>query len=85
MTERVGFIGLGVMGAPMARHLVAAGHPVTVHSRSAPPVDALVGDGARRGTTPAFAARTKASPTASTADAITSWLHAFATLSLIHI
>ena len=53
MTERVGFIGLGVMGAPMARHLLAAGHPLTVHSRSAPPVDALVGDGARRATTPA--------------------------------
>ena len=53
MTERVGFIGLGVMGAPMARHLLAAGYPLTVHSRSAPPVDALVGDGARRATTPA--------------------------------
>ena len=53
MTERVGFIGLGVMGAPMARHLLAAGHPLSVHSRSAPPVDALVGDGALRATTPA--------------------------------
>ncbi|HEU5224531.1 MAG TPA: NAD(P)-binding domain-containing protein [Actinomycetota bacterium] len=53
MTERLGFIGLGVMGAPMARHLLAAGHPLTVHSRSAPPVDALVGEGARRAATPA--------------------------------
>ena len=53
MTERVGFIGLGVMGAPMARHLLAAGYPLTVHSRSAQPVDALVGEGARRATTPA--------------------------------
>jgi len=44
VTERVGFIGLGVMGAPMARHLLAAA-PLTVHSRSAPPVDALVGEG----------------------------------------
>ncbi len=31
---RVGFIGLGTMGAPMARHLAAAGHEVTVYNRS---------------------------------------------------
>jgi len=31
---RVGFIGLGAMGLPMTRHLVAAGHEVTVASRS---------------------------------------------------
>jgi 2-hydroxy-3-oxopropionate reductase len=30
----IGFIGLGVMGAPMARNLVAAGHDVVVHNRS---------------------------------------------------
>src|SRR6478752_2095925 len=30
----VAFIGLGVMGAPMARHLAAAGHRVTVYNRS---------------------------------------------------
>ena len=53
MTERVGFIGLGVMGAPMARHLLAAGYPLTVHSRSATPVDALVAEGATRASTPA--------------------------------
>ena len=53
MTERVGFIGLGVMGAPMARHLLEAGFPLTVHSRSTPPVDALVADGAARASTPA--------------------------------
>ena len=41
------------MGAPMARHLLAAGYPLTVHSRSAPPVDALVAEGARRAPTPA--------------------------------
>ena len=46
MTERVGFVGLGVMGAPMARHLLSAGFPLTVHSRSAPPVEALVAEGA---------------------------------------
>src|SRR5438128_1184288 len=31
---RVGVIGLGTMGAPMARHLLAAGHEVTVHNRT---------------------------------------------------
>ena len=32
---RVGFCGLGVMGAPMARHLAAAGHEVSVYNRTA--------------------------------------------------
>lgn len=32
---RIGFVGLGVMGAPMAGHLLAAGHPLTVHDLSA--------------------------------------------------
>ncbi len=31
---RIGFAGLGVMGGPMARHLVAAGHPVAGYNRS---------------------------------------------------
>ena len=48
MTERVGFVGLGVMGAPMARHLLSAGFPLTVHSRSPGPVDAIVSEGASR-------------------------------------
>ena len=40
----VGFIGLGIMGAPMAGHLIAAGHEVFLHSRSGVP-DGLVSDG----------------------------------------
>ncbi len=36
-TLNLGFIGLGIMGAPMAAHLCAAGHTLYVHSRSAPP------------------------------------------------
>jgi predicted dinucleotide-binding enzyme len=37
---RIGFIGLGVMGAPMARHLAAAGHEIaTVLNRSPLPED----------------------------------------------
>ena len=31
---RIAFIGLGVMGAPMARHLGAAGHNVVVYNRT---------------------------------------------------
>ena len=30
---RVGFVGLGAMGAPMARHLLAAGHELAVWAR----------------------------------------------------
>jgi 2-hydroxy-3-oxopropionate reductase len=52
MEERVGFIGLGIMGAPMARHLLEAGFPMTVHSRSPGPVDAMVSDGAVQATSP---------------------------------
>ncbi len=51
--ERVGFIGLGVMGKPMAANLVRAGLDLVVHSRSPAPVDELVAAGARRAETPA--------------------------------
>jgi len=51
--ERVGFIGLGIMGKPMAKHLLAAGYPLTAHSRSPGPVDELVREGASRAATPA--------------------------------
>jgi 2-hydroxy-3-oxopropionate reductase len=44
--ERVGFIGLGIMGRPMAANLLAAGYPLTVHNRSASPVEELVAAGA---------------------------------------
>jgi 2-hydroxy-3-oxopropionate reductase len=46
--ERIGFIGLGIMGKPMARNLLTAGFPVTVHSRSPGPVGELVEAGAAR-------------------------------------
>ncbi|HEY2957552.1 MAG TPA: 2-hydroxy-3-oxopropionate reductase [Actinomycetota bacterium] len=52
----IGFIGLGVMGRPMAEHLVRAGHEVTVHNRSPEPVEALVAAGAKAGGSPAGAA-----------------------------
>ena len=50
--ERVGFIGLGIMGKPMARNLLKSGHPLIVHSRSRAPVDELVGAGAADGKSP---------------------------------
>jgi 3-hydroxyisobutyrate dehydrogenase len=43
---RVGFVGLGAMGLPMTRHLVEAGHDVTVASRSRGPIETAVGFGA---------------------------------------
>jgi 2-hydroxy-3-oxopropionate reductase len=45
---KIGFIGLGIMGKPMALNLLAAGRALTVHSRSAGPVDEVVAAGATR-------------------------------------
>ena len=50
---RVGFIGLGVMGKPMAKNLIARGYSLVVHSRSPGPVDELVAAGAARAGSPA--------------------------------
>ena len=49
----VGFIGLGIMGKPMARNLLGAGFDLVVHSRSPGPVDEVVQAGARRASSPA--------------------------------
>jgi 3-hydroxyisobutyrate dehydrogenase len=49
---RIGFIGLGAMGLPMTGHLLAAGHEVTVASRSRGPIDAAVALGAHDGGSP---------------------------------
>jgi len=58
---RVGVIGLGIMGAPMARNLLKAAHEVVVHGRSAARVEPLVALGARAAATPAaLAAQTDA-------------------------
>jgi 2-hydroxy-3-oxopropionate reductase len=53
VSTRVGFIGLGIMGRPMATHLLEATFPLTVHSRSPGPVDELVEAGATRAGSPA--------------------------------
>jgi 2-hydroxy-3-oxopropionate reductase len=57
MQDAIGFIGLGVMGRPMALNLAKKGFTLVVHSRSSGPVDALVAAGARRADTPADVAR----------------------------
>lgn len=49
----LGFIGLGVMGEPMARNLMAADHDLVVQNRSRPAVDRLVAAGAREAESPA--------------------------------
>jgi 2-hydroxy-3-oxopropionate reductase len=46
---KLGFIGLGIMGKPMARNLLKAGHEVVVFNRSQGAVDELVAEGAGRG------------------------------------
>jgi 2-hydroxy-3-oxopropionate reductase len=50
--ERIGFIGLGIMGRPMARNLLKAGYPLVVSSRSPGPVAELVAAGAKAASSP---------------------------------
>ena len=57
MPETVGFIGLGVMGRPMARNLLKTQFPLVVFSRSRGPVDEIVDAGATRASSPADVAR----------------------------
>lgn len=49
---KIGFIGLGIMGKPMAGHLIDAGYELIVHNRSQGAVEELVGKGATKATTP---------------------------------
>ena len=53
---RLGFCGLGLMGEPMARRLLQAGHELKVWNRSPAKADALVAEGALRCATPSEAA-----------------------------
>jgi 2-hydroxy-3-oxopropionate reductase len=46
----IGFIGLGIMGKPMARNLLKAGYSLVVHNRSRGPVDELSKEGAQPAT-----------------------------------
>lgn len=55
--SKIGFVGAGVMGAPMIGHLLDAGHEVAVHVRRREAAAALFERGARYAQTPAEAAR----------------------------
>ena len=57
MSDVIGFIGLGLMGKPMALNLLKKGFSVVVHSRSRGPVDELVAAGATAAASPAEVAR----------------------------
>lgn len=53
MAERLGFIGLGIMGRGMARNLLKAGFDLTVWNRTASRADELVAEGAQTAQSPA--------------------------------
>ena len=48
MTQKIGFVGLGAMGLPMATNLLAAGFHLTVYNRTASKAEPLVAKGAHR-------------------------------------
>ncbi len=52
MQLRIGYIGLGLMGKPMARNLLKAGYRLTVHNRSQAAVDELIAQGAAGASSP---------------------------------
>jgi len=53
----IAFIGLGIMGKPMAKNLLKAGYPLLVHNRSKSPADELVKAGAQKTDSPKQAAQ----------------------------
>jgi len=56
MPPRIAFVGLGIMGRPMAHNLLRAGYPLVVQNRSPGPVAELVAAGAEAAGSPAEAA-----------------------------
>lgn len=52
MVKKIGFIGLGIMGMPMARNLLKAGFDVTVYNRTVSKAQRLANEGARKVNTP---------------------------------
>lgn len=57
MNTKIGFIGLGIMGKPMSKNLIKAGHSLVVYDISAQPVEELVEAGAKRAGSPKEAAQ----------------------------
>lgn len=56
--QKIGFIGLGLMGKPMARNLAKAGAEMIVHNRSQSPVEELAAEGMTPGGSPKGVAAT---------------------------
>ncbi|MER1955808.1 MAG: NAD(P)-dependent oxidoreductase [Solibacillus sp.] len=56
-SKKIGFIGTGVMGASIVKHLLTAGHEVTVYTRTKSKAEALVEKGAKWADTPAAATK----------------------------
>ncbi|WP_341322516.1 NAD(P)-dependent oxidoreductase [Solibacillus sp. FSL H8-0523] len=54
-SKKIGFIGTGVMGASIVKHLLTAGHEVTVYTRTKSKAEVLVEKGAKWADTPAAA------------------------------
>jgi len=67
--EKLGYLGLGLMGLPMSRRLLNAGYDVTVWNRSAAKAAPLVEVGARLAGSPHFGQSHDSGTTASTAYA----------------
>src|ERR671937_1544623 len=57
MPETIGFIGLGVMGKPMAKNLIKAGHSLVVYNRSRAAIIEVAAAGAKAAASPADVAR----------------------------
>ena len=57
MEKRVGFIGLGIMGMPMARNLIKAGFEVVVYNRTTSKAEQMVSEGAKKADSPKELAR----------------------------
>ena len=67
-TRTIGFIGLGIMGKPMARNLAKAGYELVIHNRSRAAVDELLAEG------PAFSAASSPREVAERADIVITML-----------
>ena len=87
---RVGFIGLGYMGAPMAGRLVAASHEVRVFNRSGGPMERLAAQGAMRASSAQDAAEgaavvLTALPTTASVEAVYAELAASAVAGQVYV
>lgn len=57
MKKKIGFIGLGAMGKPMAQNLIKAGYDLTVHDLIPQPVEEIISLGAKKAKSPAETAK----------------------------